>query len=124
MTLDEHIARAESDARKAEFDTEWGMGNYFIDRSEALQYAKECRQLAEWLKELKDYRVRMPSYEAGYNDAKREIALSGEYERAYQRGQEDVLNKIRALVDGTIDHFDLDDAMDLLYEIKKVVRKC
>ena len=43
-------------------------------------------ELAEWLKELKDYRERMPSYEAGYNDAKREIALSGEYERAYHRG--------------------------------------
>ena len=28
------------------------------------------------------------SYERGYNDAKREIALSGEYERAYQRGFE------------------------------------
>lgn len=25
----------------------------------------------------------------GYNEAKREIALSGEYERAYQRGYED-----------------------------------
>ena len=30
----------------------------------------------------------MPSYEAGYNDAKREIALSGEYKRAYDRGYE------------------------------------
>ena len=28
-------------------------------------------------------------YARGYNDAKREIALSGEYERAYQRGKED-----------------------------------
>ena len=28
-------------------------------------------------------------YARGYNDAKREIALSGEYERAYQRGKAD-----------------------------------
>ena len=54
-----------------------------------LKCAEEHRQLAEWLRELKDYRERMPSYEAGYNDAKREIALSGEYERAYERGKSD-----------------------------------
>ena len=56
MTLDEHIQKAEEDAKMAEFDTEWGIGNYFIDRTEALEYAKECRQLAEWLKELKQLR--------------------------------------------------------------------
>ena len=56
MTIDEHIAKAEEDAKMAEFDSEWGIGNYFIDRTEALEYAKECRQLAEWLKELKAYR--------------------------------------------------------------------
>lgn len=32
------------------------------------------------------------SYEQGYNDAKREIVLSGEYERAYRRGFCDALN--------------------------------
>ena len=31
------------------------------------------------------------------------------------------LSKIADLVDGTIDHFDLDDAMDLLYQIKDVL---
>lgn len=61
MTLDEHIAKAEQDAKQAEFDTEWGIGNYFINRTEALEYAKECRQLAEWLKELKMYREMIPS---------------------------------------------------------------
>ena len=30
--------------------------------------------------------------------------------------------KIADLVEGTIDHFDLDDAMDLLYQIKEVMR--
>lgn len=53
MSIDEHIAKAEEDAKLAESDTEWGMGNYFIDRTEALEYAKECRQLAEWLKDYK-----------------------------------------------------------------------
>lgn len=77
MTLDEAILHAEDVADTPCFTDE-----------EARCYA-EHRQLAKWLKELRDYRERMPSYEAGYNDAKREIALSGEYERAYERGKED-----------------------------------
>jgi len=32
------------------------------------------------------------------------------------------LSKIAELVEGTIDHFDLDDAMDLLYQIKEVLK--
>ena len=32
------------------------------------------------------------------------------------------INKITALLDGTIDHFDRDDAIDLLYEIKEVIK--
>ena len=91
--MDEHIKKAEEDAAQAESDSDWGFGNYFIDRAEAVEYAENCRQLAEWLKELKSYRERMPSYEAGYNDAKREIALSGEYERAYQRGKEAAIDE-------------------------------
>lgn len=31
------------------------------------------------------------------------------------------LEKIADLVDGSIDHFDLEDAMDLLYQIKDVL---
>ena len=31
------------------------------------------------------------------------------------------LRKIADLVEGSIDHFDRDDAMDLLYEIKEIV---
>jgi flagellar biosynthesis/type III secretory pathway protein FliH len=69
MTLDEHIKKAEEDAKQAEFDTEWGIGNYFIDRTEALEYAKECRQLAEWLKELKKLRKEQREvYENGYKE--------------------------------------------------------
>ena len=32
------------------------------------------------------------------------------------------ITKISDLLDGTIDHFDYDDAMDLLYEIKGVIK--
>ena len=32
------------------------------------------------------------------------------------------ITKITDLLDGTIDHFDYDDAMDLLYEIKGVIK--
>ena len=36
--------------------------------------------------------------------------------------QDDRLNKIAELVDGTIHHFDRDDAMDILYQIKEVLK--
>ena len=32
------------------------------------------------------------------------------------------INKIADIVDGTIDHFEYDDAMDMLYEIKEVIK--
>lgn len=32
------------------------------------------------------------------------------------------VDKIYDAVDGTIDHFDRDDAMDLLYEIKSIIK--
>lgn len=35
--------------------------------------------------------------------------------------QDTRLEKIADLVDGSIDHFDLEDAMDLLYQIKDVL---
>ena len=95
MTLDEAIKHAEEVANIEAENAEWF--NLGDDSSEMFrekyEKCKECaeehRQLAEWLKELKDYKERIPSYEAGYNDAKREIALSGEYERAYERGKQD-----------------------------------
>ena len=94
MTLDEAILHAEEVASKCEFDTDWGMGNHFIDRSgvaDVIECGKEHRQLAEW---LKDYKRLLES-----------------------------VGKIKDLTKGTIDHFNLDDAMDMLYEIKKVVSR-
>ena len=61
------------------------------DREESKAYCAECDHIemcswyphdgCEWLKKDR--------YNAGYNAAKREIALSGEYERAYERGKAD-----------------------------------
>lgn len=34
----------------------------------------------------------------------------------------DIIEKIRDIVDGTIDDLDRDDALDMLYEIKRLVR--
>lgn len=44
--------------------------------------------------------------------------------QAYKMGMDalDQITKIADLLDGTIDHFDYDDAMDVLYEIKGVVK--
>jgi len=59
MNLDEAIKHCEEVASECEFDTDWGMGNHFIDRSDVadvIECAKEHRQLAEWLKELKYYK--------------------------------------------------------------------
>lgn len=56
MTLDEAIKHAEEVASKRETDTDWGMGNHFIDRSgvaDVIECGKEHRQLAEWLKDYK-----------------------------------------------------------------------
>ena len=64
MTIDEAIKHAEEVANKCEFDTDWGMGNHFIDRSgvaDEIKCGEEHRQLAEWLKELKMYREMIPS---------------------------------------------------------------
>ena len=100
MTLDEAIKHAEEAAEEQDrlckrYDDASGYSrshNETIRTTDAIrceEYADVIRQFAKWLKELKDYRERIPSYEAGYNDAKIEIALSGEYERAYERGKQD-----------------------------------
>ena len=59
MTIDEAIAHAEEVANRCEIDTNWGMGNHFIDRSgvaDVIKCGEEHRQLAKWLKELKEKR--------------------------------------------------------------------
>lgn len=92
MTLDEAIKHAEEIAEEKENeaqDLEYSKLDWKYEANQCSKSSEEHRQLAEWLKELKDYRERIPSYEAGYNDAKREIALSGEYQRAYERGKKD-----------------------------------
>lgn len=77
MTLDEAITHAEEIAKNCEFDTEWGLGNHFIDRRKVVEWGKEHRQLAEWLKELKMYRETIPLTNA-YFIAKKEKSLTKE----------------------------------------------
>lgn len=97
MTLDEAIKHAEEVAEEKENeaqDLEYSKLDWKYEANQCSKCSEEHRQLAEWLKELKDYRERIPSYEAGYNDAKREIALSGEYQRAYERGKQDAVQTL------------------------------
>ena len=51
---------------------------------------KEIQQRCkdEWDMQVEIFRS---CYSKGYNDAKREIAMSGEYERVYQRGRDSVI---------------------------------
>lgn len=53
MTIEEHILRAEEDAKIAESNAEWSMINCFVNRVEAAEYAKECRDLVNCLKDYK-----------------------------------------------------------------------
>lgn len=110
MTLEEAIKHAEEVAKKNEHDAEVRTRTESLGTEHCLECAEEHRQLAEWLKELEWRRSDMETppnnewegyssrlwknaYARGYNDAKREIALSGEYERAYRRGWHDAIGK-------------------------------
>jgi lipopolysaccharide biosynthesis regulator YciM len=46
--------------------------------------------------------------------------ISEAYKMAFKALEQ--ITKITDIVDGTIDHFEYDDAMDMLYEIKGVVK--
>lgn len=65
------------------------------NRPESIKYCENCNhiEMCLWYPtdgcEFRDAGM----YERGYNDAKREIALSGEYERAYERGKADARPK-------------------------------
>ncbi len=56
MELDEAIRHCEEVAEENENEANFGFGNACIDRSSCLECAKEHRQLAAWLRELKAYR--------------------------------------------------------------------
>lgn len=55
-------------------------------------------------------------YKVGYADAINDVLKDVSYIPSDTR-----LEQIINLMDGTIDHFDYDDAMDLLYQIKGVL---
>lgn len=58
MTLDEAIKHCEEVAEEYENIVEHGLKNAKVDRSGCLECASEHRQLAEWLRELKAYRIK------------------------------------------------------------------
>ena len=57
MTIDEAIKHCEEVAEKKEYLAETVEGFDEYTREECLECASEHRQLAEWLKELKQWRV-------------------------------------------------------------------
>ena len=63
MTIDEAIKHCEEVAEKNESEANFGFGNACIDRSSCLECAKEHRQLAAWLRELKQLKEQMSSSE-------------------------------------------------------------
>lgn len=56
LDLESAIKHCEEVAEKNESEANFGFGNVCIDRSSCLECAKEHRQLATWLKELKRLR--------------------------------------------------------------------
>ncbi|MGJ0566840.1 hypothetical protein ACR73B_17105, partial [Enterococcus innesii] len=60
------IKHCEEVASKCEFDTDWGMGNHFIDRSgvaDVIECGKEHRQLAEWLRKYQKIEQILDDYD-------------------------------------------------------------
>jgi hypothetical protein len=58
MDLESAIKHCEEVAEKNESEANFGFGNACIDRSSCLECAKEHRQLATWLHELKVFKSR------------------------------------------------------------------
>ena len=60
------------------------------NRPESIKYCENCDhvEMCSWYPTDGCVWLKTDRYNAGYNAAKREIALSGEYERIYQRGFE------------------------------------
>ena len=62
-------------------------------------------------------------FEPSYTDPLNVLTEVRDRLKALPSAQPDArLKKIADLVDGTIDHFDRDDAMDMLYQIKEVLK--
>lgn len=62
-----------------------------------------------------------PYDDAKYHEEHGEVVVDKAVWEDAKRALEQI-TKIADIVDGTIDHFDRDDAMDVLYEIKGVIR--
>ena len=97
------------------------------DECEAEIWAKQEKE--RHMKEIKAYWDREAGCFKEYND---EFDLTIHFETEEERESfvkylekyeklKEAVGKIKDLVEGTIDHFDLEDAMDVLYDIKRVI---
>lgn len=129
MTIDEAIKHAEEVAEKNEKKASWFWGKGGNPNYEnCVERAKEHRQLAKWLKELKDYKERTPSYEAGYNDAESEEYCMSKcvYDLSEDCHNKDrlacVLDKIEKEINspnrGTCDYFIVDRIEEIIDKYK------
>ena len=99
------------------------------DREESKAYCAECDhiEMCSWYPHDGCEWRKTDRYNAGYNAAKREIALSGEYERAYERGKKDAELKMGYIsIDDVMSVFDDfmcgdvdEDGMDTFLEMLK-----
>lgn len=69
------------------------------------------------IEEAKELLLNISAYDI---DMQRGMAKQEAIEMAIKALEQ--INKIADIVDGTIDHFKYDDAMDTLYEIKGVIK--
>lgn len=85
------------------------------------EWSKECHEDGDTVSRQEAIdTLRKLSREDGYIDMPHEYVTDAV--RALPSAQPDEkLRKIADLVEGSIDHFDRDDAMDLLYQIKEIV---
>ena len=87
-----------------------------IEAIEALPSAQMKKSVAEWQKDFREYIDMLNIPRDDYN------GIMGYINEVPSAQPDEKLRKIADIVEGTIDHFDRDDAMDLLYKIKDVVR--
>ena len=77
------------------------------DREASKAYCAECDhvEMCSWYPHDGCEWLKTDRYNAGYNAAKREIVLSGEYERAYERGKADAQTKTGHWIDSPNGYF-------------------
>ena len=96
-------------SRQAAIDVLWKALYEYEDKTEKQFQESEDLDVGDWI----EHRI----FVQNMNDIDRQTILNLPSVHPDAR-----LKKIEDLVDGSIDHFDRDDAMDLLYQIKEVLK--